>query len=310
MDSVVKPVIKSKTLAEIMLEKHNIENIDSHLGYDTEDRVGINQALNIPRSIPSNYPNTLRQSPIRIKRLGSCEPAPIGGGGPGKPVHNPTYHLNPSSDDSSVDSSSTTSSTTSAVLAEPLRRSTHVKSSNSIYNSIATQSKLIDTSIPRGGVRDNASDVRLDTVLESTAMRALSPTTATAVYNHTPSGTHSRSNIATAVDKVNHDIASTVLVGTSTVVSDDSKRHVKIEHKLVEAYTQLGHHDKHIIDTVFRDIVGRDLGVSYDNIASLDTAKRLLNEAVVLPLIVPEFFTGIREPWKGILLFGPPGTHS
>ena len=57
-------------------------------------------------------------------------------------------------------------------------------------------------------------------------------------------------------------------------------------------------HDQAIIDTVLRDVVQRDLGVTFDDIAALDTAKRLLNEAVILPLIMPEFFTGIREPWK------------
>ena len=34
----------------------------------------------------------------------------------------------------------------------------------------------------------------------------------------------------------------------------------------------------------------------------------MLDEAVRLPLIIPDFFTGIREPWQGVLLFGPPGT--
>jgi len=67
-------------------------------------------------------------------------------------------------------------------------------------------------------------------------------------------------------------------------------------------------HDKSVVDTVLRDVVQRDLGVAFTDIAALDTAKRLLTEAVVLPLMVPEFFTGIREPWKGVLLFGPPGT--
>lgn len=67
-------------------------------------------------------------------------------------------------------------------------------------------------------------------------------------------------------------------------------------------------HEQHIIDLVERDIVEQDLGVTFDDIAALDTAKRLLQEAVVLPLMLPELFQGIRRPWKGVLLFGPPGT--
>ena len=39
----------------------------------------------------------------------------------------------------------------------------------------------------------------------------------------------------------------------------------------------------------------------------LHDAKALLQEAVVLPLIMPDFFKGIRRPWKGVLMVGPPG---
>ena len=50
---------------------------------------------------------------------------------------------------------------------------------------------------------------------------------------------------------------------------------------------------------LLRRVLGRD------DIAELQDAKRLLEEAVVLPLWMPDYFKGIRRPWKGVLLFGP-----
>merc|ERR1711871_1746995 len=47
---------------------------------------------------------------------------------------------------------------------------------------------------------------------------------------------------------------------------------------------------------------------TFGDIASLEEPKRILHEAIMLPLLIPELFVGIREPWKGVLLFGPPGT--
>ncbi|KAH3726146.1 katanin p60 ATPase-containing subunit A1-like isoform X2 [Dreissena polymorpha] len=67
-------------------------------------------------------------------------------------------------------------------------------------------------------------------------------------------------------------------------------------------------HDKDLVENLERDIVQKNPNVHWNDIADLHEAKKLLQEAVVLPLILPEFFKGIRRPWKGVLMVGPPGT--
>ena len=66
--------------------------------------------------------------------------------------------------------------------------------------------------------------------------------------------------------------------------------------------------DTDLIEMVEREVVDMNPNVSFDDIAELDVAKRALTEAVVLPLLMPDFFVGLRRPWKGVLLYGPPGT--
>ncbi|KAJ3122859.1 Katanin p60 ATPase-containing subunit A1 [Nowakowskiella sp. JEL0407] len=67
-------------------------------------------------------------------------------------------------------------------------------------------------------------------------------------------------------------------------------------------------YDKDIVEMVKRDILNTSPNVKWTDIAGLRDAKHLLEEAIVLPLWMPDFFQGIRRPWKGVLMTGPPGT--
>nr|GEX18964.1 katanin p60 ATPase-containing subunit A-like 2 isoform X1 [Tanacetum cinerariifolium] len=63
-----------------------------------------------------------------------------------------------------------------------------------------------------------------------------------------------------------------------------------------------------LAESLSRDIIRGSPDVKWDSIKGLENAKRLLKEAVVMPIKYPKYFTGLLSPWKGILLFGPPGT--
>jgi hypothetical protein len=66
--------------------------------------------------------------------------------------------------------------------------------------------------------------------------------------------------------------------------------------------------DFDLIERLEREILDLEPNVRWGDIAGLDDAKGVLQEAVVLPMMCPGFFSGIRKPWKGVLLYGPPGT--
>lgn len=65
--------------------------------------------------------------------------------------------------------------------------------------------------------------------------------------------------------------------------------------------------DNELSNEISGAIVREKPSVKWDDVADLVEAKKALRESVILPMARPDLFTGARRPWKGILLFGPPG---
>ena len=55
--------------------------------------------------------------------------------------------------------------------------------------------------------------------------------------------------------------------------------------------------DSDLVDLLERDIVQKNPDTHWDDIADLHEAKRLLEEAVVLPMWMPDFFKGKHLKW-------------
>ncbi len=59
---------------------------------------------------------------------------------------------------------------------------------------------------------------------------------------------------------------------------------------------------------ILNEIIVHGDEVRWSDVAGLHAAKKALKEAVVYPFLRPDLFMGLREPARGMLLFGPPGT--
>jgi SpoVK/Ycf46/Vps4 family AAA+-type ATPase len=87
-----------------------------------------------------------------------------------------------------------------------------------------------------------------------------------------------------------------------------SKELKEIAKKPISVDKEEGEESEDEIEAAIKEtIVGEKPNVKWEDIAGLVPAKAALREAIILPMVRPDLFKGARKPWKGILLFGPPG---
>ncbi|KAJ9499378.1 hypothetical protein H2202_004961 [Exophiala xenobiotica] len=84
--------------------------------------------------------------------------------------------------------------------------------------------------------------------------------------------------------------------------SDEEKRTAKLLKSLPKGI------DENAAKQILNEIVVKGDEVHWEDVAGLNAAKKALKEAVVYPFLRPDLFMGLREPARGMLLFGPPGT--
>lgn len=102
--------------------------------------------------------------------------------------------------------------------------------------------------------------------------------------------------------------AKTNSITTTNATTTTNSSKVTPEEDKEEPRFEVHGPDAELVELLERDIVQKQPNVKWSDIADLTEAKKLLEEAVVLPMLIPDFFRGIRRPWKGVLMVGPPGT--
>lgn len=87
--------------------------------------------------------------------------------------------------------------------------------------------------------------------------------------------------------------------------ADEAKLKEALEDEIINSLPGV---DRTAAKQIFSEIVVHGDEVHWEDIAGLENAKFSLKEAVVYPFLRPDLFLGLREPVRGMLLFGPPGT--
>lgn len=81
-----------------------------------------------------------------------------------------------------------------------------------------------------------------------------------------------------------------------------------LETRIEKVMENLQGVDPEACEHIMNEIIVMDEKILWEDIAGLKNAKSSLKETVVYPFLRPDLFRGLREPIRGMLLFGPPGT--
>ncbi|KAG7385083.1 Katanin p60 ATPase-containing subunit A-like 2 [Phytophthora pseudosyringae] len=91
--------------------------------------------------------------------------------------------------------------------------------------------------------------------------------------------------------------------------AEEQQQEESIEERLLKPLPSFAHDSelRPLAEMITREIFQKNPDVRWSDVIGLEETKRLLKEAVVMPLKYPQLFQGLLSPWTGILLYGPPG---
>nr|CCA18838.1 katanin p60 ATPasecontaining subunit A putative [Albugo laibachii Nc14] len=124
---------------------------------------------------------------------------------------------------------------------------------------------------------------------------------------------HNVTELSTGVKNENADLELVGQKPTKQKVHSVDKSNAEVEDsvedRLLKPLPVLLHDSdlRPLAETISREIFQQNPNVKWNDVIGLEETKRLLKEAVVMPLRYPQIFKGLLSPWSGILLYGPPG---
>lgn len=115
------------------------------------------------------------------------------------------------------------------------------------------------------------------------------------------------------VDRVRYisgikNIASESVEGLSTPISPTEDKAPKKAGPSAEAITEDDEDTKRLKEMIADTIISERPNVKMSEVAGLENAKQAISDAIIAPMKHPELFKGkARQPWRGILFYGPAG---